>query len=237
MKLPHRRQFLHLATGAAALPTLSRVARAQAYPTRPVRIVVGFAPGGASDILARLMGQWLTERLSQPFIIDNRPGASSNIGTEAVVKASPDGHTLLMVSTTNAINATLYDKLSFDILRDIAPVAALTREPHVIVLNPSVPAKTLPEFIAYAKVNPGKINMASPGKGTGPHIAGELFKTMTAVDMVHIPYRGMTPAYADLLGGQVQVMFPGPASSIGYIRGGQLRENSYSHWAVRLRGR
>ena len=194
MKLPHRRQFLHLATGAAALPTLSRVARAQAYPTRPVRIVVGFAPGGASDILARLMGQWLTERLSQPFIIDNRPGASSNIGTEAVVKASPDGHTLLMVSTTNAINATLYDKLSFDILRDIAPVAALTREPHVIVLNPSVPAKTLPEFIAYAKVNPGKINMASPGKGTGPHIAGELFKTMTAVDMVHIPYRGMTPA-------------------------------------------
>ena len=214
MKLSHRRQFLHLAAGAAALPAVSRFAWAQAYPTRPVRIVVGFAPGGASDILARLMGQWLTERLSQPFIIDNRPGASSNIGTEAVVKASPDGHTLLMVSTTNAINATLYDKLSFDILRDIAPVAALTREPHVIVLNPSVPAKTLPEFIAYTKVNPGKINMASPGKGTGPHIAGELFKTMTAVDMVHIPYRGMTPAYTDLLGGQVQVMFPGPASSI-----------------------
>jgi tripartite-type tricarboxylate transporter receptor subunit TctC len=223
MKLPHRRQFLRLAAGAAALPVVSRIARAQAYPSRPVRIVVGFAPGGASDILARLMGQWLTERLSQPFIIDNRPGASSNIATEAVVKASPDGHTLLMVSTTNAVNATLYDKLSFDILRDIAPVAALTREPHVIVLNPSVPAKTLPEFIAYAKVNPGKINMASPGKGTGPHIAGELFKTMTAVDMVHIPYRGMAPAYADLLGGQVQVMFPGPASSIGYIRGGQLR--------------
>ena len=222
MKLP-RRRFLHLAVGAAALPALSRFAWAQAYPTRPVRIVVGFAPGGASDILARLMGQWLTERLSQPFIIDNRPGASSNIATEAVVKASPDGHTLLMVSTTNAVNATLYDKLSFDILRDIAPVAALTREPHVIVLNPSVPAKTLPEFIAYAKVNPGKINMASPGKGTGPHIAGELFKTMTAVDMVHIPYRGMAPAYADLLGGQVQVMFPGPASSIGYIRGSQLR--------------
>ena len=165
MKLPHRRQFLHLATGAAALPTLSRVARAQAYPTRPVRIVVGFAPGGASDILARLMGQWLTERLSQPFIIDNRPGASSNIGTEAVVKASPDGHTLLMVSTTNAINATLYDKLSFDILRDIAPVVALTREPHVIVLNPSVPAKTLPEFIAYAKVNPGEIKHGIPGQG------------------------------------------------------------------------
>ena len=185
--------------------------------------MVGFAPGGPSDILARLMGQWLSERLSQPFIIDNRPGASSNIGTEAVVKASPDGYTLLMVSTTNAINATLYDKLSFDFIRDIAPVAAITREPHALVVNPSVPAKTVPEFIAYAKANPGKINMASPGNGTGPHMAGELFKTMTGADMVHVPYRGAGPAYTDLIGGQVQVMFPGPASSIGYIRAGQLR--------------
>jgi tripartite-type tricarboxylate transporter receptor subunit TctC len=222
MKLP-RRQFLHLAAGATALSTASRIARGQAYPTRPVRIIVGFAPGGPSDILARLMGQWLSERLSQPFIIDNRPGASSNLGTEAVVKAPQDGHTLLMVSTTNAINATLYDKLSFDFRRDIAPVAAITREPHVLVVNPSVPAKSVPEFVTYAKANPGKINMASPGKGTGPHMAGELFKTMTGVDMLHVPYRGAGPAYADLLGGQVQVMFPGPASSIGYIRTGQLR--------------
>jgi tripartite-type tricarboxylate transporter receptor subunit TctC len=223
MKLPHRRQFLHLATGAAALPAVSRVARAQAYPSRPVRIVVGFAPGGPSDILARLMGQWLSERLGRPVVIENRPGASSNIATETVVRAAPDGYTLLMVSTTNAINATLYDKLNFDFLHDIAPIAAITREPHAIVVNPSVPAKTIPEFLAYAKANPGKINMASPGNGTGPHMAGELFKTMTGVDMVHVPYRGAGPAYTDLLGGQVQVMFPGPASSIGYIRAGQLR--------------
>ena len=167
MKLP-RRQFLHLAAGATALATASRIARGQAYPTRPVRIIVGFAPGGPSDILARLMGQWLSERLSQPFIIDNRPGASSNLGTEAVVKAPPDGYALLMVSTTNTINATLYDRLSFDFRRDIAPVAAITREPHVLVVNPSVPAKSVPEFISYAKANPGKVNMASPGNGTGP---------------------------------------------------------------------
>lgn len=222
MKLP-RRQFLHLAAGATALSTASRIARGQAYPTRPVRIIVGFAPGGPSDILARLMGQWLSERLSQPFIIDNRPGASSNLGTEAVVKAPPDGYALLMVSTTNTINATLYDKLSFDFRRDIAPVAAITREPHVLVVNPSVPAKSVPEFIFYANANPGKINMASPGNGTGPHMAGELFKTMTGTEMVHVPYRGAGPAYADLLSGQVQVMFPGTASSIGYIRAGQLR--------------
>jgi tripartite-type tricarboxylate transporter receptor subunit TctC len=222
MKLP-RRQFLHLAAGATALATASRIARGQAYPTRPVRIIVGFAPGGPSDILARLMGQWLSERLSQPFIIDNRPGASSNLGTEAVVKAPPDGYALLMVSTTNTINATLYDRLSFDFRRDIAPVAAITREPHVLVVNPSVPAKSVPEFISYAKANPGKVNMASPGNGTGPHIAGELFKKMTGTEMVHVPYRGAGPAYTDLLSGQVQVMFPGPASSIGYITAGQLR--------------
>jgi tripartite-type tricarboxylate transporter receptor subunit TctC len=222
VKLP-RRNFLRLAAGAAALPAVSRVARAQAYPSRPVRIVVGFAPGGPSDILARLMGQWLSERLGRPVVIENRPGASSNIATETVVRAAPDGYTLLMVSTTNAINATLYDKLNFDFLHDIAPIAAITREPHAIVVNPSVPAKTIPEFLAYAKANPGKINMASPGNGTGPHMAGELFKTMTGVDMVHVPYRGAGPAYTDLLGGQVQVMFPGPASSIGYIRAGQLR--------------
>ena len=190
MKLPHRRQFLHLAAGAAALPAVSRIARAQAYPSRPVRIVVGFAAGGATDIVARLMGQWLSERLGQPFIIENRPGAGSNIATEAVVLRRPDGHTLLLVSSANAINATLYDKLNFNFIRDIAPVAGLIRVPHVMVVNPSVPAKTVPEFIAYAKANPGKLNMASAGNGTGPHMAGELFKMMTGVDMVHVPYRG-----------------------------------------------
>jgi tripartite-type tricarboxylate transporter receptor subunit TctC len=222
MKLP-RRTFLHLAAGAVGLPGVSQIARAQTYPTRPVQIIVGFVPGGPSDILARLMGQWLSERLGRPFIIDNRPGASSNIGTEAVVKASPDGYTLLMISTTNVVNTTLYERLSFDFRRDIAPIAAITREPHVLVVNPSVPAKTVADFISYAKANPSKINMASPGKGTGPHMVGELFKTMTGVEMVHVPYRGAGPAYTDLLSGQVQVMFPGPASSLGYIRAGQLR--------------
>jgi tripartite-type tricarboxylate transporter receptor subunit TctC len=222
MKLP-RRTFLHLAAGAVGLPGVSQIARAQTYPTRPVQIIVGFVPGGPSDILARLMGQWLSERLGRPFIIDNRPGASSNIGTEAVVKASPDGYTLLMMSTTNVVNTTLYERLSFDFRRDIAPIAAITREPHVLVVNPSVPAKTVADFISYAKANPSKINMASPGKGTGPHMVGELFKTMTGVEMVHVPYRGAGPAYTDLLSGQVQVMFPGPASSLGYIRAGQLR--------------
>ena len=222
MKLS-RRHLLHLTAAAATLPAVSRLAWAQAYPTRPVQIIVGFAPGGPSDILARLMGQWLSERLGRPFIIDNRPGASSNLGTEAVVKASPDGYTLLMIATTNAVNTTLYERLSFDFRRDIAPIAAITREPHVLVVNPSVPANAVAEFITYAKANPGKINMASPGKGTGPHMAGELFKTMTGAEMVHVPYRGAGPAYTDLLSGQVQVMFPGPASSIGYIRAGQLR--------------
>jgi tripartite-type tricarboxylate transporter receptor subunit TctC len=222
MKLP-RRQFLHLAAGAAALPMASRIARAQAYPSRPVRIVVGFPPGGGADITARLIGQWLSERLGQPFIIDNRPGAGSNIATEAVVRAPADGYTLLLVGGWNAINATLYDKLSFNFIHGIAPVAGIMRVPSVMVVNPSVPAKTIPEFIAYAKANPGKINMASPGTGTGPHIAGELFKMMAGVDMVHMPYRGAGPALTDLLGGQVQVTFASMPSSVGYVRTGKLR--------------
>jgi tripartite-type tricarboxylate transporter receptor subunit TctC len=222
MKLP-RRNFLHLAAGAAALSAVSRFARAQAYPTRPVRIVVGFAPGGAGDITTRLMGQWLSERLGQQFIIDNRPGAGSNIGTEVVVNAPPDGYTLLMVGVFNAINATLYDKLNFYFIRDIAPVAGVIRVSLVMVVNPSVPANTVPEFIAYAKANPHKLNMASVGTGTGGHIAGELFKMMAGVDMVHVPYRGGGSVFNDLLGGQVQVMFATTVGSIGYIRAGRLR--------------
>ena len=183
MKLPHRRQFLHLAAGAAALPAVSRVTWAQAYPSRPVRWILGFTSGGNTDIISRLLGQWLSERLGQPFIIENRPGAGTNIATEAVVRAPADGHTLLFVSASNAINATLYDKLNFNFIRDIAPVASLVRAPNVMVVNPSVPAKTVPEFIAYAKANPGKINMASPGIGTTPHLAGELFKMMTGVNI------------------------------------------------------
>ncbi len=222
MKLP-RRRFLHLAVGIAALPAVSRIARAQAYPTRPVRMIVPVAPGGAQDILARLMGQWLSERLGQPFVIDNRPGGGSNIGTEAVVRAPADGHTLLLIPPDSAINATLYDKLNFNFVRDIAPVAGVFRGAYVMVVNPSVPAKTVPEFIAYAKANPGKINMASVGIGSGTHIAGELFKMMAGVNMVHVPYRGGGPALTDLLGGQVQVMFPGTVASIEYIRAGRLR--------------
>ena len=222
MKLP-RRKFLHLAAGAAALPAVSRFAWAQAYPTRPVRWVVGFAPGGATDIMARLMGQWLTERLGQPVVIENRPGAGSNIGTEAVVNAPPDGYTLLLISPAHAVNATLYDKLNFNFIRDIAPVASISREPNVMVVNLSVPAKTIPEFIAYAKANPGKINMASSGNGTSVHVSGELFKMMTGVNMVHVPYRGAGPALTDLLGGQVQVMFATMPSAIEYIRAGKLR--------------
>ena len=223
MKLPRRRQFLHLAAGAAALPAVSRFAWAQAYPTRPVRIVVGLAAGGASDIVARLMGQWLSERLGQPFVIENRPGAGSNIATEAVVRAPPDGYTLLLVAAANAINATLYDKLNFNFIRDIAPVAAISREPNVMVVNPSVPAKTVPEFIAYAKANPGKINMASAGNGSTSHLAGELFKMMTGVDMVHVPYRGGAPALTDLLAGQVQVFFAPMVLPIEQVRAGKLR--------------
>jgi tripartite-type tricarboxylate transporter receptor subunit TctC len=222
MKLP-RRQFLQLAAGAAALPAVSRVARAQAYPTRPVRLIVPVAPAGATDILARLMGQWLSERLGQQFVIDNRPGGGGNVGTEAAVKAPPDGYTLLLVSGFNAVNATFYDKLNFNFIRDIAPVAGVIRGPYVIVVNPSVPAKSVPEFIAYAKANPGKINYASAGTGTSTHLTGELFKMMAGVDMVHVPYRGGGPALTDLLGGQVQVMFPTTVSSIEYVRAGRLR--------------
>jgi tripartite-type tricarboxylate transporter receptor subunit TctC len=206
MNLP-RRRFLHLAAGAAALSAVSRVARAQAYPTRPVRIIVGQAAGSGSDIAARLLGQRLSERLGQPFVVENRPGAGGNIATEAVVHSPADGHTLLLVVSANTINATLYDKLSFVFLRDIAPVAGIFRVPQVMEVNPSIPAKTVPEFIAFAKANPGKVNMASAGIGSVQHVAGELFKFMTGVDMIHVPYRGTTPALTDLLAGQAQVMF------------------------------
>jgi tripartite-type tricarboxylate transporter receptor subunit TctC len=223
MKLPHRRQFLHLAAGAAALPALSRIARAQAYPSRPVRLIVPIAPAGASDITARVIGQWLSERLGQQFIIENRPGGGGNIGTEAVVRAPADGYTLLMVGSYNATNAAFYDKLNFNFIRDIAPVAGIIRGPYVMVVNPSVPAKSIPEFIAYAKANPRKLNMASAGNGTASHVAGELFKMMAGVDMVHVPYRGGGPAVTDLIAGQVQVMFPTTVASIEYIRAGRLR--------------
>jgi tripartite-type tricarboxylate transporter receptor subunit TctC len=222
MNLP-RRRFLKLAAGAAALPVFSDVARAQAYPTRPVRWVVPYAPGSGADIVVRLLGQWLSERFGQPLILDNRPGGASNIGTEAVVRASPDGHSLLLVTTNNATNATLYDKLSFNFIRDIAPVASIMRVPNVMVVHPSVPAKTVGEFIAYAKVNPDKIIMASGGNGTPAHVCGELFKMMAGVNMVHVPYRGAAPALTDLLGGQVQVTFSPLPASIGYIRAGTLR--------------
>ena len=220
MKLP-RRTFLHLAAGAAALSTASRAARAQPYPTRPVRLMVGVAPGSVPDIVARLIGQWL-EWLGQPFVIENRPGAGSNIATEAVVRAPADGHTLLLVGPSAAINATLYDKLSFNFVRDIAPVAGIVRLPNIMEVHPSVPAKTLPEFIAYAKANPGKLSMASAGNGTIPHMAGELFKMMVGIDLVHVPYRGGAPALTDLLGGQVQLLFH-DMSSIDHIRAGRLR--------------
>jgi tripartite-type tricarboxylate transporter receptor subunit TctC len=215
-----RRQFLHLATGAAALPAASRIARAQAYPTRLVRIIVGFAAGGNASILAHLIGRWLSERLGQP---ENRPGADTNIGTDAVVRAPPDGYTLLIVTASNAINATLYEKLNFNFIRDIAPVASIDRVPLVMVVHPAVPSRTVAEFIAYAKANPGKINMASGGKGTTGHVCGELFKVMTCVNIVLVPYRGDVPALTDLIGGQVQAMFPIAAASIDYIRAGKLR--------------
>ena len=221
MKLP-RRRFLQLAAGAAALPAVPCVAWAQSYPSRPVRIVVGFAPGGANDTLARLIGQWLSERLGQPFVIENRPGAASNIATEAVVRAPADGYTLLLVGAPQVINATLYDKLNYNFLRDIAPVASISREASVMVVNTLVPAKTVPEFIAYAKANPGKINMATAGSGAGSHMTGELFKMMTGVNMQHVPYRGVAPALTDLIGGQAQVMFPATVGSIEYIRAGRL---------------
>jgi tripartite-type tricarboxylate transporter receptor subunit TctC len=222
MKLP-RRNFLHLAAGAAGLPVVSRVARAQAYPSRPVRVIVGFTAGSASDIVARLMGQWLSERLGPPFVIDNRPGASSNIATEAVVRSPADGYTLLLVNSSNAINATLYDKLSFVFLRDIVPVAGILRAPLFLVVHPSFPAKTVPEFIAFAKANPGKVTMASPGNGSSPHVSGELFKMMAAIDMTHVPYRGGGQAMTDLIAGQVQVSFIGLTVAIEHIRSGKLR--------------
>ena len=220
MKLP-RRQFLHLAAGAAVLPIVSRIAWAQAYPSRPVRLIVPIAPAGATDIVGRLIGQWLSERLGQQFVIENRPGAGTTIGTEVVVRAPADGYTLLLVSSDSAISATLYEKLSFNFIRDIAPVAGIVRLPFLMLVNPSVPAKTVPEFIAYAKANPGKINIASPGPA--PHLAGELFKTMAGLNLVHVPYRGGAPALTDLISGQVQVMFLSPAASIEYIRSGRLR--------------
>ena len=223
LKLPHRRQFLHLAAGAAALSTVPRFAQAQAYPTRPVRIIVGFPPGGGADITARLIGQCLSERLGQQFIIDNRPGAATNIATEAVVRAAADGYTLLLVHSSNAMNATLYEKLNFNFIRDIAPAASIIVVPNVMVVHPSVPAKTVPEFIAYAKANPGKINFASGGIGGPSHLAGELFKAMAGVNLVHVPYRGGGPAINDLLGGQVQVYFASTPASIEYIKAGTLR--------------
>jgi tripartite-type tricarboxylate transporter receptor subunit TctC len=222
MKLP-RRQFLHLAAGAAALPAVTRIARAQTYPTRPVRIIVGFAAGGGTDVMARLMGQWLSERLGQAFIIENRPGASSNLATEVVVNAPPDGYTLLVATAANAINATLYTKLNFNIISDVAPIGGIMRVPHIMVVNPSFPAKTVPEFIAYAKANPGKINYASAGTGSTPHVSGELFNMMAGTKMIHVPYRGGGPAISDLLGGQVQVMFESMSTTIEYVRAGTLR--------------
>jgi tripartite-type tricarboxylate transporter receptor subunit TctC len=222
MKLP-RRRFLSLAAGAVAMPAVARVASAQAYPVRPVRIVVGFAAGGSSDIGARLIGQWLQERLGQPFVIENRPGAATNLATESVVHSAPDGYTLLMIGPSSTINATLYDKLNFVFLRDIAPVASTMRQPQIILANPSLPANTLPEFIAYAKANPGKITMASAGTGSSGHLAGELFKMMAGVNILHVPYRGAGPALTDLLGGQVLTAVIGVSGSVEQIKAGKVR--------------
>jgi tripartite-type tricarboxylate transporter receptor subunit TctC len=223
MKLP-RRRFLRLAAGAAALPAVSRIARAQTYPSRPVRLIVPFAPAGTTDILARLIGQWLSEQLGQSFIVENRPGASTMIGTEAVVRAPADGYTIVLAATASAINTTLYEKkISYDFLRDIAPIAGILRVPNVVVVHPSLPVRTIPELIAYAKANPGRINVESPGAGTSSHLAGELFKVMTGVDMIHVQYRGNGPALIDLLAGQVQVGFDTMPASIAYVRAGKLR--------------
>jgi tripartite-type tricarboxylate transporter receptor subunit TctC len=218
-----RKQFLHLAAGAAALPTLPRITRAETYPSKPVRFIIGYTPGGSADITARLMGQWLTERLGQPFIVESRAGAGSNIGTEAVIRSPPDGYTILLTAPANAINASLYAKLNYNFLRDVSPVAGIIRFPNVMEVNPSVPAKTVPEFITYAKANPGKINFASSGSGSTIHMSAELFKMMTGIDMVHVPYRGSALAMTDLLGGQVQVMFDNVPSSLEQIRSGKLR--------------
>ncbi len=218
-----RREFLHLAAGAAAVPIVTRTAAAQAYPSRPVRWIVGFAPGGGNDLVARLLGQRLSERLGQPFVIENRPGAAGNLAADAVVHARPDGHTLLLVSSNNATNAAVYDNLGFDFLRDIAPVAGIGRTPLVMAVNPAVPAKTVAEFIAYAKANPGKVNMGSAGTGGIGHLAGEEFKMMAGVDMTHVPYRGNGPALTGLLGGEVQVLFPSLASGLEFVSTGKLR--------------
>jgi tripartite-type tricarboxylate transporter receptor subunit TctC len=218
-----RRRFLHFAAGAAVLPALSHGARAQSYPTRPVRLIVGFAPGGLGDTSARLVAQWLSEHSGHPFVVENRPGAGSNFATESVVRATADGYTLLLVTTSGTVNATLYPKLNFNLLRDIAPIAGIVRVPQIMVVNSSVPAKTVPEFIAYAKANPGKLNMASGGNGTNTHIAGELFKMMAGVDMLHVPYRSGTPAFTDLLGGRMQVYFGDMSSLIPHVRAGTVR--------------
>ena len=222
MKLP-RRRFLYLAAGAAALPAVSRFAWAQAYPSRPVRIIVGFAAGGGNDIVARLIGQWLPEHLGQPFVVENRPGAGSNIATQAVVNAAPDGYTLLLVGATNAINVSYYQKLNFDFVHDIAPVASITQQPQIMLAVPSFPAKTIPELVDYAKANPSKVNVSSPGVGSISHLAGELFKMMTGVEMVHVPFSGNSPALTALLGGQVEVSIASLPSSIEFIRSGKLR--------------
>jgi tripartite-type tricarboxylate transporter receptor subunit TctC len=222
MRIP-RRQFLHLAGGIATFPAVLRIAKAENYPYKPVRFIIGYTPGGSADIAARLMGQWLSERLGQSFIVESRPGAGSNIGTEAVIRSPPDGYTILLVAPANTINATLYGKLNYNFLRDIAPVAGIIRFPNVMEVNPSVPAKTVPEFITYAKSNPGKINFASSGNGSTIHMSGELFKMMTGVDIVHVPYRGSAQALTDMLGGQVQVMFDNVPTSLEHIRSGKLR--------------
>jgi tripartite-type tricarboxylate transporter receptor subunit TctC len=218
-----RRNFLRLAAGAVALPVLPRRVRADTYPSRPVHILVGFAAGGAADTVARVTAEWLSERLGQQFIVDNRPGAGTNIATEAVVQSAPDGYTLLLVTGANAINATLYQHLNFDFLRDIAPIAGVIRVPQVMIVNPQLPAKTVPEFIAYAKDNPGKINMGSGGIGSTLHVAGELFKMMAGVNLVHVPYRGDAPALVDLMGGQIQVMFDLTVAALPFIKAGKLR--------------
>jgi tripartite-type tricarboxylate transporter receptor subunit TctC len=220
---PPRRRLLQLAAGAAVLPAVSRIARAQAYPSRPLRLIIGYPPGGSADITARLTGQWLSERLGQPVVIESRPGAATNLATEAVVRAAPDGYTLLLVAPANAINATLYDKLTFNFLRDIEPVAGIIRFPNVVVVNPSLPIKTIPELIAYAKANPGKLNMASSGNGSTIHMSGELFKMLTGINMVHMPYRGGAPALTDLIAGQVHVMFDNVPTSAEHIKAGKLR--------------
>jgi len=223
MKFPHRRQFLHLAAGAAALPAFPRIATAQTYPTRPVRLVAGFAPAGGTDITARLIGHWLSERLGQPFVVENRPGGGGSIATRAVVNSPADGYTLLVASHANAINATLYENLTYNFVRDTTPVAGVVRVPLVIVINPSVPVRTLVEFISFAKANPGRVSMGSAGIGSGSHLAGELFKMMANVSIVHVPYRSAGPALTDLMGGQVQVVFSGTLEAIEYIKAGRLR--------------